>query len=100
MDRDPTWSRCCSTSEIPPWRESSRWRFRRRSVRGRRIGICGQAPSDYPEFARFLVEPGIDRLSLNPDAVIRTTVTVLDIERMLVARKQTAGPDWTESGLQ
>jgi len=35
---------------------------------GRKIGICGQAPSDYPEFAEFLVENGIDSLSLNPTA--------------------------------
>ena len=38
---------------------------------GRKIGICGQAPSDYPEFARFLVERGITSISLNPDALIR-----------------------------
>jgi pyruvate,water dikinase len=37
--------------------------------KGRKIGICGQAPSDYPEFARFLVEQGIDSMSLNPDSV-------------------------------
>lgn len=48
---------------------------------GRKIGICGQAPSDFPEFAAFLVERGIDSISLNPDAVIRTTLTVLDAER-------------------
>jgi pyruvate,water dikinase len=38
---------------------------------GRKIGICGQAPSDYPEFTRFLVERGITSISLNPDALIR-----------------------------
>jgi pyruvate,water dikinase len=37
---------------------------------GRKIGICGQAPSDYPEFTRFLVERGITSISLNPDALI------------------------------
>ncbi len=37
---------------------------------GRKVGICGQAPSDYPDFADFLVEAGIDSLSLNPDSVI------------------------------
>ncbi len=46
---------------------------------GRKIGICGQAPSDYPEFARFLVELGIDSISLNPDSVIKT---ILDIGKM------------------
>ena len=39
---------------------------------GRKIGICGQAPSDYPEFAQFLVEHGIDSISLNPDTVVET----------------------------
>jgi pyruvate,water dikinase len=37
---------------------------------GCKVGICGQAPSDYPEFARFLVEAGIDSISLNPDSVV------------------------------
>jgi pyruvate,water dikinase len=50
---------------------------------GRKVGICGQAPSDYPEFARFLVEEGIDSLSLNPDAVLKTTLDVLELERSL-----------------
>jgi pyruvate,water dikinase len=48
---------------------------------GRKVGICGQAPSDYPEFAAFLVEHGIDSLSLNPDAVLRTTAQILALER-------------------
>lgn len=48
---------------------------------GRKIGICGQAPSDYPEFARFLVEEGIDSISLNPDAAIKTTLEVLEMEK-------------------
>jgi pyruvate,water dikinase len=48
---------------------------------GRKIGLCGQAPSDYPEFAAFLVERGIHSMSLNPDAVLRTTQVVLDAER-------------------
>ncbi len=49
---------------------------------GRKIGICGQAPSDYPEFARFLVEQGIDSISLNPDAVLKTmrALRELDLE--------------------
>ncbi|MDR4480399.1 MAG: phosphoenolpyruvate synthase [Nitrospira sp.] len=51
---------------------------------GRKIGICGQAPSDYPEFVRFLIDQGIDSISLNPDAVIGTTEAVLAIEQRLV----------------
>jgi pyruvate,water dikinase len=49
-------------------------------AKGRKIGICGQAPSDYPEFAQFLVEQGIDSISLTPDAVLKTTLRVLEIE--------------------
>ena len=50
---------------------------------GRKIGICGQAPSDYPEFAEFLVRCGIDSISLNPDAVLRTTLAVLEMEKKI-----------------
>ena len=46
----------------------------------RKIGICGQAPSDYPDFAAFLVELGIDSISLNPDAVLKTTLRILEME--------------------
>ena len=49
-------------------------------ARGRKIGICGQAPSDYPEFAQFLVEQGIDSISLNPDTVLKTTLVILEQE--------------------
>lgn len=47
---------------------------------GRKIGICGQAPSDYPEFAKFLVEQGIDSISLNPDAVLKTSMMIQKLE--------------------
>ena len=52
-------------------------------AKGRKIGICGQAPSDYPEFAQFLVEQGIDSISLNPDSVLKTTVKILEVEKSL-----------------
>ncbi|MBD2577141.1 phosphoenolpyruvate synthase [Oscillatoria sp. FACHB-1406] len=48
--------------------------------KGRKIGICGQAPSDYPEFAQFLVELGIDSISLNPDSVLKTLLMVAEVE--------------------
>jgi len=54
-------------------------------ARGRKIGICGQAPSDYPEFAQFLVEQGIDSISLNPDTVLKTTQAILETENALKA---------------
>ncbi len=53
---------------------------------GRKIGICGQAPSDYPEFAQFLVEQGIHSISLNPDTVLKTTLAILETERSLAAQ--------------
>ncbi len=49
-------------------------------------GFCGQAPSDYPDMAEFLVEVGIESMSLNPDTVIQTTRHVLDVEHRLGAR--------------
>jgi pyruvate,water dikinase len=48
---------------------------------GRKIGICGQAPSDYPDFAQFLVEQGIDSISLTPDTVLKTTLAILEKEK-------------------
>ncbi|PPD42958.1 MAG: phosphoenolpyruvate synthase [Methylocystis sp.] len=49
----------------------------------RHIGICGQAPSDYPEMAEFLVRLGIDSISLNPDTVLRTTTRIVELEESL-----------------
>jgi pyruvate,water dikinase len=57
-------------------------------AKGRKIGICGQAPSDYPEFAQFLVEQGIDSISLNPDTVLKTTLAILETERKLGGKFQ------------
>ena len=50
---------------------------------GRKAGICGQAPSDFPDFAAFLVERGIDSISLSPDALARTMRRVLEAEARL-----------------
>jgi pyruvate,water dikinase len=51
------------------------------------IGICGQAPSDYPEFADFLVEKGIESMSLNPDTVASTIIRVYEKENKLKDNK-------------
>lgn len=48
---------------------------------GRHSGICGQAPSDYPEFAEFLVKEGIDSISLNPDSVMKITARIAQMEK-------------------
>ncbi|HEC82185.1 MAG TPA: phosphoenolpyruvate synthase, partial [Thermoplasmatales archaeon] len=54
----------------------------------RKIGICGQAPSDFPEFAEFLVECGIDSMSLNPDTVVKTKLLVAETEKKLGVNKE------------
>jgi len=51
--------------------------------RNKYIGICGQAPSDYPEIADFLVREGIESMSLNPDSVLETTLRILELEKEL-----------------
>ena len=62
----------------------------------RHAGICGQAPSDYPEFAQYLVEVGIDSISVTPDTLLDITRAVLEVEARLgraprgVARSQEA----------
>lgn len=48
--------------------------------KGKYIGICGQAPSDYPDFAKFLMEEGIESMSLNPDTVIKTILALGEIK--------------------
>ncbi len=57
--------------------------IRTAKAKGKKIGICGQAPSDYPEFAAFLVREGIDSISLNADVVLKTSAIVLTEEKKL-----------------
>ena len=52
---------------------------------GVKVGICGQGPSDYPDFAQFLVEEGIDSISVTPDSFMKTVKAVKEIEDRLVA---------------
>ena len=52
-----------------------------------KVGICGQAPSDFPDFAQFLVECGIDSISLIPDTVINTTMAVVKKEEEMEKKK-------------
>ena len=51
--------------------------------RGKYIGICGQAPSDFPDFLEFLIEEGIETVSLNPDSIIPMLFVVADAEKRL-----------------
>lgn len=57
-----------------------------------KIGICGQAPSDFPEFAHFLVENGIDAISLNPDTVMKMTLDIQKLEKRLNSKKRKRKP--------
>jgi len=55
---------------------------------GRHSGICGQAPSDYPEIAEYLVRIGIDSISLSPDTVLRTTLAIVELEKKLGRKRR------------
>ncbi len=57
-------------------------------IQGKKIGICGQAPSDFPEFAAWLVELGIDSISLNPDTVIKTRLFIAQKEAEMAKKKK------------
>ncbi len=57
---------------------------------GRKVGICGQAPSDYPEFAAFLVREGIDSISLNPDSIIDIVPVIAQTEDELIGMRGAA----------
>jgi len=52
----------------------------------KKVGICGQAPSDFPEFADFLVECGIDSMSLNPDVVLATRINIAKVEKRIKSK--------------
>jgi pyruvate,water dikinase len=56
----------------------------------RHSGLCGQAPSDYPEMAEYLVEIGIDSMSINPDTVLKTTLHMLEVEKKLGRKPRTS----------
>jgi pyruvate, water dikinase len=50
---------------------------------GVKVGICGQGPSDFPDFAQFLVELGIDSISVTPDSVIKTVNAIAEVEKKI-----------------
>jgi pyruvate, water dikinase len=56
--------------------------------KNRKVGICGQAPSDYPDFIGFLVRAGIDSISLNPDSMVGALRRVAEVERSLGVKKE------------
>jgi pyruvate,water dikinase len=54
---------------------------------GTKVGICGQGPSDHPDFAQFLVELGIDSISVTPDSLLKTRRAISEVERIIAERK-------------
>jgi pyruvate,water dikinase len=52
--------------------------------KGVKVGICGQGPSDFPDFAQFLVEEGIDTISVTPDSLFKTLKAIAQVEESLV----------------
>lgn len=89
LDRDSGALRRVGDETDPAVKEMVRSAIRACAARGKYIGICGQAPSDHPAFTRFLVEEGIQSISLNPDAVIKTTIAVAALEKKLGVRAET-----------
>ncbi len=67
----------------PAVKRMVQWAVEKAKQKGRKIGICGQGPSDYPEYTEFLVRSGIDSISLNPDSVLKTTLKILEVEKAL-----------------
>ncbi|MDW8443993.1 MAG: phosphoenolpyruvate synthase [Acetobacteraceae bacterium] len=66
--------------------------IRRAHAAGRPVGICGEAPSNHPDFAAFLVEAGIDSISLNPDGFVAAVRRVAEAEAAYGAKDQTSAP--------
>ena len=65
--------------------------IRKAKQAGVKIGLCGQAPSDIPEFAKFLVEQGIDSISFNPDALMRGIENICQAEQTLLRKAEPVG---------
>jgi pyruvate,water dikinase len=83
LDRDSEKIARIFDERDPAVKKMVQWVIEKAKKNGKKIGICGQAPSDYPEFVEFLVLCGIDSISLNPDTVIKTTERILQVEKEL-----------------
>jgi pyruvate, water dikinase len=83
VDRDSEELAALFDERDPAVRDLIALAIERAHAAGRKIGICGQAPSDHPEIAAWLVGLGIDSLSLNPDAVLKTMLRVIEREKVL-----------------
>jgi len=83
LDRDSEKVSHIFDERDPAIKRMIQWIIEAAKRKNKKIGICGQAPSDYPDFAEFLVRCGIDSMSLNPDTVIKTTDKVLQTEKAI-----------------
>ena len=89
LDRDSEKVSHVFDERDPSVKRMVKWVIESAKKNGKKIGICGQAPSDYPEFAEFLVRCGIDSMSLNPDTVFKTTERILQVEKELKIPRRT-----------
>jgi pyruvate,water dikinase len=89
VDRDSEMVAFDYDERDPGVKKMIRWAVEGCRRNGIHSGLCGQAPSDYPEMAEFLVEIGIDSMSLNPDSVLETTRRILEVENRLASRTPT-----------
>ena len=80
VDRDSAKVAASYDERDPAVKRMIQWAVEGAKRNGKHIGLCGQAPSDYPEMAEFLVEIGIESMSLNPDSVLKTIQVVLQKE--------------------
>jgi len=85
VDRDSAELAYLFDENDPAVKKAIREIIKRAHESNRKVGFCGQAPSDDPEFAAFLVECGIDSISLNPDSVISTIEKILKAEQKVPA---------------
>jgi pyruvate,water dikinase len=87
LDRDSTLVSYLFSEENPAVKALIRQTIKVAKKIGIKVGLCGQAPSDIPAFAQFLVEEGIDSISFNPDALIKGIENILDAEKFFHVKK-------------
>jgi pyruvate,water dikinase len=80
LDRDSALVSHIYNERNPAVKRMISWAIEACKRNGVKIGICGQGPSDYPDFAQFLVEAGIDTISITPDALLKTVIAISEIE--------------------
>ena len=83
MDRDGKLVAHVSNEKSPAVKKLIHILIQESHKMGLKVGICGQGPSDFPDFAEFLVREGIDSISLNPDTVLKATVNIKRVEKAL-----------------